>query len=241
MHERSEGVVLRAVDYSETSRIVTFLTPSRGQLACMVKGARRPRSATGPALDSFNRVEIVYHWKESRSVQTLTEASLLNGFGAIKADFDKSLYASFTLELAYKLSGEGVGSEEMYSALVRNFEDLSRWTGESRIHAAWQTLRLLEASGVAPAVGSCVECGAAVPPGGCKFSMKGGVVCKDCSAPHRLRPETREALAVFSKAKRACPTETAPETLFALLSRFAAEQTGAAFRSLQVIEQISRP
>ncbi|MFO7775630.1 MAG: DNA repair protein RecO [Candidatus Hydrogenedentota bacterium] len=240
MQERSEGVVLRAVDYSETSRIVTFLTPSRGQLACMVKGARRPGSATGSALDSFNRVEIVYHWKESRSVQTLTEASLLNGFGALKADFDKSLYGSFILELAYKLSGEAVGLEEMYTALVHNLEDLSRWPGPPRIHAAWQTLRLLEAGGVAPAVESCVECGAPVPDGGCKFSMKGGVVCTDCSAPHRLKPETREALAVFSNAKRACPTEVAPDTLFALLSRFATEQTGAAFRSLQVIEQIGR-
>ena len=241
MQERSEGVVLRAVDYSETSRIVTFLTPGRGQVACMVKGARRPGSHTGAALDSFNRVEIVYYWKESRSVQTLTEASLLDGFGAIKADFDKGLYGSFILELAYKLSGEGIAAEEIYAALVNNFEDLTRWTGEPRLHAAWQTLRLLEAGGLAPAVASCVECGAAVPEGGCKFSMKGGVVCADCSAPHRLRPETRQALAVFSDARRACPTETAPSALFTLLSRFAAEQTGAAFRSLQVIEQITRP
>ena len=71
--------VLRGVDFSETSRIVTFLTPGRGRLACLAKGARRRRSPFQAMLDTLNRDEIVYYWKDGREVQQLGEAALLDG------------------------------------------------------------------------------------------------------------------------------------------------------------------
>ncbi|HNT88720.1 MAG TPA: DNA repair protein RecO, partial [Candidatus Hydrogenedentes bacterium] len=93
--ERTEAVVLRGVDFSESSRIVTFLTPDRGRVACLAKGARRKNCPYAAALDTFNRVELVYYWKDGRNVQTLGEAALLDAYPGIKGDLEKSVYAAF--------------------------------------------------------------------------------------------------------------------------------------------------
>ena len=106
--ERTEAVVLRGIAFSETSRIVTFLTPGRGRLACLAKGAYRRRSAFGGALDTLNRVELVYYWKSSRSVQPLAEVSVLDAFPGIKTNLEKATCAALPLELAYRVTQENL-------------------------------------------------------------------------------------------------------------------------------------
>ena len=62
-YKQNEAVVLRKVDYSETSLIVTVLTPDFGRMALLAKGARRKCSPVVPALDTFNRVDLTFTWK----------------------------------------------------------------------------------------------------------------------------------------------------------------------------------
>ena len=133
--ERTEAVVLRGVDFSETSRIVTFLTPDRGKVACMAAGARRSKSSLSGVLDTFNRLEIVYYWKDGRSVQRLAEASVLDTYPLIKADLDKLVCASFPLEIAYKAAQENEPSEALYSTLVSGLVSMAQWAGDGRTHA----------------------------------------------------------------------------------------------------------
>ena len=68
-------------------------------------------------MDTFNRLELVYYWKEGRSVQKLAEATLLDGFSSLKSDLDKALYAAFPLEVAYRAAQEDEPSHELYAAL----------------------------------------------------------------------------------------------------------------------------
>ena len=53
---------------------------------------RRPKSPLAGILDTFNRVEIVYYWKESRSVQPLGDVTLLDDYAPVKRDLDKATY-----------------------------------------------------------------------------------------------------------------------------------------------------
>ncbi|MEA3365547.1 MAG: DNA repair protein RecO, partial [Candidatus Hydrogenedentes bacterium] len=153
--ERTEALVLRGVDFSETSRIVTFLTPDRGKMACMAAGARRAKSSLSGVLDTFNRLEVVYYWKDGRSVQKLGEVSILDTYPAIKANLEKSVYAAFPLEMAYKAAQENEPSEELYSVLVRGLKAMAGWSGEARTHAAWQAVHLLAVAGFEMALVPC--------------------------------------------------------------------------------------
>jgi len=235
--ERTEAVVLRGVDFSETSRIVTFLTPARGRLSCIAKGARRRKSPLGPALDTFNRLELVYYWKDGRTVQQLAEASLLDSFDAIKTDLAKTTFAAFPLEIAYKVAPENDPSHALYAALVNGFEGLAAWGDEVRAHVCWQAWRLLAEAGYEPVLDRCVHCGAAVPdrPG---FPNEGGVTCRACPADRRLDAKDYAALQALAGSTQACPRVDVPRSVFGLLRGYAARQVESDFRSVRVIEQM---
>lgn len=235
--ERSEAVVLRGVDFSETSRIVTFLTPDRGRLACIAKGVRRKGSALGPVLDTFNRVELVYYWKDGREVQTLGEASLLDGFREIKDNLEKSAFATLPLEIAGNVAHENEPSAELYAALVCGFEALAAWTGDIRAHTCWHVVQLLSVAGFAPQLGACAICGAAVSAAS-GFSYSGGVACSTCRSDRRLAQRDYEILCALARDRQACPPLEDTGAVFHVLRQYAERQLDAHLRSTNVIEQM---
>lgn len=235
--ERTEAVVLRGVDYSESSRIVTLLSPDRGRLVCMAKGARRPKSPLAGMLDTFNRLEVVYYWKDSRAVQQLGDTTLLNGYAGLKGDLDKATYAGFPLEFVYKAVHENEPSHNVYAALVVGLESLEHWEGDVRTHCCWQVFRLLSAAGFEPTVEACGVCGGALSgtPG---FNYGAGVTCGSCEADRRISAESLAAFQEMARGVEACPPLTVDREVFDALWRFAERQLESSFRSVRVIGQM---
>lgn len=235
--ERTEAVVLRGVDYSETSRIVTLLSPDRGRLVCMAKGARRPKSPLAGILDTFNRLEAVYYWKDSRAVQQLGDTTLLNGFGGLKSDLDKATYASFPLELVYKTVHENEPSHEIFAVLVSGLESLEHWAGDVRTHCCWQVFRLLSAAGFEPVAEACGLCGGALT-GSLGFNDSVGVTCGSCESDRRISAEAQTGLAALARNVDCCPSLTVDKNVFYSLWHFAERQLESSFRSVRVIGQM---
>lgn len=235
--ETSEAVVIRGVDFSETSRVVTLLTPARGRVAVLARGVRRKNSPLAATLDTFNRVELVYAWKDGRGVQTLMEASLLDDFAGLKHDLDRGAHAAFPLELAQRVAHENEPSADLFSALVRGLEALAR-PGCPVVHTtAWTVARMLRVAGFGPTLDHCVRCGGAVG-GAPGFAWDGGVACAPCGADARLAAETLQALRALAEATAPGPAGAADAAVFALLRRYAAHQVEAGFRSLRVLDQL---
>lgn len=234
--EQTEAVVLRGVDFSESSRIVTFLTPDRGKMACMARGIKRPKNQLGPLLETFNCLELVYYWKDGRSVQQLSEATLIDSWNGIKTDLDKITYGAFPLEIAYKVAHENEPSPELYNTLVQGFKSLCAWQGDVRFHVGWQVLQLLNISGFEPALEWCVECGGEIGrvPG---FSYGGGVTCYKCRSDRRMSSEEYETLQNCSKETEQCPDVVSCD-IFRLLKLYAIKQLETSFKSVRVIEQM---
>ena len=234
--ETSEAIVLRGVDFSETSRIVTFLSPARGRLACMARGVKRPKNQLAALLDTFNRLELMYLWKDGRSVQHLTDASLVDGFSAIKRRLDKATFAAFPMELAGKTAHENEPSQELYETLIYGLTSLSGWTGDVRTHVCWQALQLLSVAGFEPRLDACADCGEDVgaSPG---FAYRGGVTCSRCSSDRRLTREGYEALQALQSDRGQCASAPGDEA-FEVVRRYAAQQLMTDFQSVRVIEQM---
>lgn len=235
--ERTEAVVLRGVDFSETSRIVTFLTPARGRVACLAKGARRKNSRLAAALDTFNRVEMVYYWKDGRGVQNLAEAAILDAFTGIKRSLEKTAYGTFVLELAGRTVHENEPSEPIFRVLVDGLKGLENWQGDARTHAVWQAMRLLVEAGFEPVLDRCVRTGGPVarPP---LFSYEGGVVADGQTADRRLSAEAFDVLRALAAAGDACPNVVAPEEVLAVLTHYAARHLETDFKSTRVIREV---
>lgn len=86
---QSEAIILRSTNFQDSSKIITSLTRDYGLLAVLAKGARNPKSKFRGNLEIFSHVELVYAYKETRQVQTLSEAQLIAFHQGILNDLNK--------------------------------------------------------------------------------------------------------------------------------------------------------
>src|SRR5438477_8045476 len=84
--EKAQALVIRGVDFSETSRIVTLWTREFGKVRALAKGGRRLKSNFDVALDLLTVCGIVFIHKTTGNLDLLTEAQVQERFPQLRAD-----------------------------------------------------------------------------------------------------------------------------------------------------------
>ena len=184
--EKATALVLRVVEFSETSSIVTLFTREFGKIRGLAKGARRPKGPFESALDLLGQSRIVFLRKSSGALDLLTEAKLQRRFRPRGRDLS-SLYAGYYVaELLDELTDDYDPHPELFDAAEQTLLGLAT---EGSI-AGWivrfelTALRLL---GHLPSLDVCVECGRPVEAKGrVAFGLLvGGVLCGECRSGKR--------------------------------------------------------
>ena len=149
---RTEAVVLRSLDYGETSQIVTLFTREKGKLGVMAKGARRLKSSFGATLQPMAYTQVVFYYKPTRTLQTLSESSHVESFHSLRRDLKSITVGLRIVELVDALMEEEDAQPEVFALLVRTLRRLD--IAETRVTNLWlyAQLRLAQMLGVAPAV-----------------------------------------------------------------------------------------
>ena len=96
MLTKDAAICIRAVDYSETSQIVTFFTRAAGKINAIAKGSKRPRSAFDGPIEMFSHGKIVFADSTRERLATLTEfeQKLKEFADRIKNDFLSNIRAN---------------------------------------------------------------------------------------------------------------------------------------------------
>jgi DNA repair protein RecO (recombination protein O) len=114
-----EAVVLRKTDYGETSKIVALYTERGGKISGIVKGGRGDGGKRGRVLDPLNLVQVTYYDKESREVQTVSSADLLEGRRRLREDALGTMYGFAALELTLGSTSERDPNPRLFRGLKR--------------------------------------------------------------------------------------------------------------------------
>ena len=77
MISTSKAIILRSIDYQDSSKIITALSQTHGKIALIAKGVKKPKSKLAGVIEVGNILEITYYFKASRNIQTLSEASII--------------------------------------------------------------------------------------------------------------------------------------------------------------------
>jgi DNA repair protein RecO (recombination protein O) len=101
---RTEAIVLRAIDYGETSEIVTLFTREGGKVTVIAKGSRSARSRFGSCLQPMSHIEAVYYHRAGRDVQPLSEASFVAANAGINDSLDQLTSGLRIVELLNAMS-----------------------------------------------------------------------------------------------------------------------------------------
>ena len=179
---RSEAVVIRHRRFGDSDRIVTLLTPARGKLDAIAKGALRPRSRLAGHLEPLTHAEVLL--AHGRNLDIITQAQTIEGFGAIRDDLDRLSLALYLLELADRLTVEHAEADAVYRLLLIALLRLARGDGQQIVARSFE-LGLLDATGFGPQWRDCAACREAVSPDAPAWSpLAGGVICAACRASH---------------------------------------------------------
>lgn len=184
--EKTDAIVIRLVDFSESSAVVTLFTRDFGKISGLAKGARRPKSAFESALDLLAVCRIVFLHKSSDALDLLTEAKLSRRFRAATRDLSR-LYAGYYIaELLNELTDTADPHPELYDAADAALLALDGDGDVPAIVARFE-LTLLRLVGHLPELEMCVECGTPIASTGrvAFGQLSGGVLCPKCRSGKR--------------------------------------------------------
>ena len=109
----TEALVLRAVDFGESDRIVHLLTPAAGRLPAIAKGARRSKRRFPGTLDLMNRLAVQIERRRPAALARLEGARLLHTYEAVRTDPVRFALGCYLLELLDRLAPEGGGARDL--------------------------------------------------------------------------------------------------------------------------------
>lgn len=180
--EKSLALVLRCVDFSETSVIATLFTRDFGKIHGLAKGARRPKGPFESALDLLCLCRLVFLRKSSDALDLLTEAKLERRFRGAARDLSRLYAGYYVAELLDELTDDDDPHPELFDLACHTLQTLDSGTEPVSAQVLAFELGALRMLGHMPLFEQCVECGVAIrPEGRVAFGMlAGGVLCARC-------------------------------------------------------------
>ncbi len=184
---KDQAIVLRRLDYSETSQVLAFFTREHGQRRLIAKGVKRgtkKRFAVG--IDLLEQGEVVFwHRPQSESsLGTLTEWRQSELFLGLRSSLDRWYAGQYAAEITAGMTQEADPHPELYEALSGT---LGRLSGGGDVLGELVVFQgvVLHSAGLWPDLTRCVMCDRPAPAGRAGYfsAQQGGLVCRSCETP----------------------------------------------------------
>jgi DNA repair protein RecO (recombination protein O) len=179
------AVVLSSLRYSETSKIVRLATREFGVQSVIAKGALRPKSRFGAALQLLSEGEAHFVLKENRELHLLTSFDLRRLHVGLAVDLERYAVACALAEVMLRFAPPDPHPDS-FDLLRHALEELERVVPASvealGYRLLWQMVSVL---GFEPSLDACVIDGVPLPAGPLAFSTReGGALCDVCAAQY---------------------------------------------------------
>ncbi|MCB9855213.1 MAG: DNA repair protein RecO [Phycisphaerales bacterium] len=204
---KDSAIVLRRLDFSETSQVLAVFTRAHGQQRVIAKGVKRStKTRTGIGIDLLEKGDIVFSarpGKEDR-LATLTEWRQRDGYRHLRDDLARMYAAEYAADVTVQLTeahDPHPGLFDTLDAFLRGLEKLP--PADALSTYLWRMLREI---GLRPQMDACVSCGRETTDDELLFfsSHQGGAVCRDCEpSVVEKRRLSRETALLLSHANEA--------------------------------------
>ncbi len=218
------AVVLKRLDYSETSQVIVFFTREHGKVRAIAKGVKRStktRFAVGIDLLEMGELVVSSRQERSASLATVVEWKQGRSLSGIREKLSRLYAAQYAVEITGKLTEDWDPHVAVFDGLVGTLAELSEADEPLGQTVAYQ-LALLEGIGLRPRFDECVLCGRSEDL--THFSsMEGGMICRHCEPGHI---EKREIASGTLSALRGESEAGSPVGMFGLLNYHIAHLVG---------------
>ncbi len=198
---KTEALIVHSMRWSDTSKIVHFFTAEKGYVKAIAKGAMRAKSPLRGVLENLNHVEAVLSIRESRGLQIVSQADIVDIYSNIREDLDATAIAYSMLELIRYFVHYNEEAGSLFHFTTGMLASLNATPPQQPMpYLIRYLLFLSEYLGFGWNLDECRECGRTPQ----KFPVildvvNGAVICPDCSAgliqrPFRLNREQWQLL-----------------------------------------------
>lgn len=211
MLTKDMAICIRALDYSETSQIVTFFARNTGKIGVIAKGSKRPKSSFDGPIEVLAHGQIVFTDSNREKLATLTEfqqrATLLN----LRNDLFALYCCYFAAELLNGLTHDYDPHSELFESFLQFLHDADKQQAAADDRRDMLALlllfqlTLLNEVGLQPILGCCANCKTKCGVRNTKHefyfsSSANGLICRDCemSFTDKIRLNRKVAACLMS-------------------------------------------
>jgi DNA repair protein RecO (recombination protein O) len=208
------AICIRAIDYSETSQIVTFFTRATGKIDAIAKGSKRPKSPFDGPIEVLSHGNIVFVDSAGEKLATLTELQQQPTLINLRNNLFVLYACLFAAELLNKLTHDHDPHPELFDSFLdflHNANEQHSTSDEYRNTLALLILfqlTLLKEIGLQPILNQCVNCKKRYAARNTQYetyfsSSANGLICRDCesSFPDKIKL-TKDASACLISLKQ---------------------------------------
>ncbi len=179
--EKTDAIVIRLADFSESSKVVTLFTREFGKIACLAKGAKRLKSAFESGLDLLSETRIVFIQKSSTGLDLMTESQLIHRFQPVKTSLNHLYGGYYVAELLNAFTETDDPHPDLYDAAITTLDALEHPEPVGVTIITFE-LTILYEIGQLPDFESCTICHSTIETGE-KVQFGGsqaGLICTAC-------------------------------------------------------------
>lgn len=177
-HTTTNALVLRAVDYKETDKILTLLTPELGKISASARRCRKRNSPLAAPCQLLCWSEVVLY--DNRGKWTIQEAVSQRQFQGVRTDLEKFALACYLAQVTEVLAVEGMPCPELLSLVLNSLHALDQMDRPLPLVKGAFEWKAMGLSGYEPMLDACAVCGAEEPEEP-RFHLREGVLhCGAC-------------------------------------------------------------
>jgi DNA repair protein RecO (recombination protein O) len=178
---KTEGIVLKSMEYEEADKIVTIYTKDYGKITAIAKGVRKTKSKFGSSLEILTHSNFLIY--KGRNIDIVSQTEILESFFSTSKEVIKFAFAVNCVEVVNRLTEE----QEINIGLFNLLKEVLHYLKGSNdpklltLSFKWQTISIL---GYRPSLDHCCRCNkSAEDQKEMYFNIKeGGLVCNNCIA-----------------------------------------------------------
>jgi DNA repair protein RecO (recombination protein O) len=247
---KTTGFVLKSLSYGESDLIITFYSREFGKIKGIAKGAKRSKKRFANVFEPFSLTNIIFSRKNRDALAFIESCDIIDHYSLIRQDLEKTLTASYFIDLTDHFSPEGKSNEKLFMLLADFLAWLTRENASDATIRFFE-MRLLKITGFEPALTACVRCNTPVTNGASYyfFPKDGGITCAACARPERYDQSVsagtvRTLLLGKDMDIEKMKMVSMPESLACesrnILCGFITHVLGKEVKSLKVMEQVRR-
>ena len=181
----TNAIVLKTIPYGDSSIISHLFTENWGKITVIAKGAWGKKKTTGPLLVPMNHIHLQYYHKNSRDIQILKDAELIQQFSILRSDLDRIILGQAVVESLNRSTLENNSFPILYRLVWRVLDKMNHTDVNLWMVFAFFLYQLSLRLGFMPNIKTCYQCKSAFSHASID-DRTGELICHDCSPRSKL-------------------------------------------------------